>query len=244
VVLAQSDFGLITFTSWRKETDMSTNGFREEELVTRRQKVNGEWIETVFPRVGGRLRLAHEGNGKLGIQTEVVRFDESLAVVKATVSTEKGSFCGFGTASAQRDQRLADSLLELAETRSIARSLRFSGYVVEYTSAEEVSHVIPETEPSGVRNESKDRKPVSEPRENQGKPDTKPPVQPKTIGNGSGGKATGAQCRALYALSKKTQMCEEDLQTLLGPLNAGRFEDLTIADASRLIQYFQTQAAA
>ena len=223
---------------------MSNNGFRDDELVTRRQKVNGEWVETVFPRVGGRLRLAHEGNGKLSIQTEVVQFDEAVAVVKATVTTEKGSFCGFGTASAQRDQRLADSLLELAETRSIARSLRFSGYGMEYTGAEEVSHVMPETEPTGVRKESKDRKPVSEPQENQDKPETKPPVQAKASGNGSGGKATGAQCRALYALSKKTQMGDEDLQTLLGPLNASRFEDLTIADASHLIQYFQTQAAA
>lgn len=223
---------------------MSNNGFRDEELITRRQKVNGEWVDTVFPRVGGRLRLAHEGNGKLSIQTEVVQFDDSLTVVKATVSTEKGSFCGFGTASAQRDQRLADSLLELAETRSIARSLRFSGYGVEYTSAEEVSHVMPETERTGVRNESKDRKPVSEPQEGQDKPETKKPALSKDAGNGSGGKATGAQCRALYALSKKTQMGDEDLQNLLGPLNATRFEDLTIADASRLIQYFQTQAAA
>ena len=223
---------------------MSNNGFRDDELVTRRQKVNGEWVETVFPRVGGRLRLAHEGNGKLSIQTEVVQFDDAVAVVKATVSTEKGSFCGFGTASAQRDQRLADSLLELAETRSIARSLRFSGYGMEYTGAEEVSHVMPETEPSGVRKESKDRKPACEQKENQGKPETKPPTQGTNGGNGSGGKATGAQCRALYALSKKTQMGDEDLQNLLGPLNAGRFEDLTIADASRLIQYFQTQAAA
>ncbi|MFH1114167.1 MAG: hypothetical protein V1792_09625 [Pseudomonadota bacterium] len=223
---------------------MSNNGFRDDELVTRRQKVNGEWVETVFPRVGGRLRLAHEGNGKLSIQTEVVQFDDSVAVVKATVTTEKGSFCGFGTASAQRDQRLADSLLELAETRSIARSLRFSGYGMEYTGAEEVSHVIPETEPTGVRTESKDRKPASEAQEDQGKPETKPAVEAKANGNGSGGKATGAQCRALYALSKKTQMGDEDLQNLLGPLNAGSFEDLTIADASRLIQYFQTQAAA
>jgi hypothetical protein len=223
---------------------MSNNGFRQDELVTRKQKVNGEWVDTVFPRIGGRLRLAHEGNGKLSIQTEVVRFDDSLAVVKATVSTEKGSFSGLGTASAQRDQRLADSLLELAETRSVARSLRFGGYGMEYTSLEEISHVMPETEPASVQNESKDQKPVFEERENQGKPETKAPVQPRNAGNGSGGKATGAQCRALYALSKKAQMCDEDLDTLLRPLSATRFEDLTIADASRLIQYFQTQAAA
>jgi len=224
---------------------MNANGaFRDDELVLRKQKVNGEWVESYFPKVGGRLRVAHEQNERLGIQTEVIRFDETCAVVKATVTTMKGAFCGFGTASAQRDQRLADSLLELAETRSIARGLRFSGYGVEYTSAEEVSHVMPEAGSIGERNESKDHKPVFEPQENQNKPETKAPVQPKNGNNGNGGKATGAQCRALYALSKKTRMGDEDLESVLRPLKATRFEDLSIPDASRLIQYFQTQVAA
>lgn len=224
---------------------MNTNGaFRDDELILRKQKVNGEWVESYFPKVGGRLRVAHEQNERLGIQTEVIRFDETCAVVKATVTTMKGAFCGFGTASAQRDQRLADSLLELAETRSIARGLRFSGYGVEFAGAEEMSHVVPETESPGVRNESKDHKPLFEPEDDQGKPETKAPAQPKNGGNGSGGKATGAQCRALYVLSKKARMCDEDLDGLLRPLNANRFEDLTLSDASRLIQYFQGQIAA
>ena len=46
----------------------NTNGqFREDELVTRRMKVNGEWQEKTFPVVGGRLRLAHELNEKLSV---------------------------------------------------------------------------------------------------------------------------------------------------------------------------------
>jgi len=222
----------------------NANGFRDDELVTRRQKVNGEWVETVFPRVGGRLRLAHEQNDRLGIETEVIRFDENFAVVKATVTTVKGSFCGFGTASAQRDQRLADSLLELAETRSIARGLRFSGYGVEFTSAEEISHVMPETEPATAQSESKDSRSGTDTQENRNEPEAKAAVPSRASGNGNGGKATGAQCRALYALSRKARMGEEDLETVLRPLNATRFEDLSIAEASRLIQYFQTQVAA
>ena len=43
-------------------------------------------------------------------------------------------------ASVQRDEKIAPAILELAETRAIARSLRFAGYGVEYCSAEEVSH--------------------------------------------------------------------------------------------------------
>jgi outer membrane biosynthesis protein TonB len=105
---------------------------------------------------------------------------------------------------------------------------------------------MPETEPIGVRNESKNHQPPCEPQENQSKPETKAPVQPKNgnNGNGNGSKATGAQCRALYALSRKARMGEEDLETVLGSLNATRFEDLSISEASRLIQYFQTQVAA
>ena len=112
----------------------ASNAFREDELICRKQKINGEWAENYFPRVGGRLRLAHEQNDQLGIQTDVIRFDENLAVVKATVATQKGSFCGFGTASAQRDARLADSLLELAETRSIARA--FASPVMAWNTPE------------------------------------------------------------------------------------------------------------
>lgn len=222
----------------------ASNGFREDELVCRRQKVNGEWIENYFPRVGGRLRLAHEQNDKLGIQTDVIRFDENLAVVKATVATTKGSFCGFGTASAQRDARLADSLLELAETRSIARALRFSGYGVEYTGAEEVSHVIPDAEPAAGRNENKGPRPGPEKAELPDQPETRTPVQPKPNGNGNGGTITQAQCRALYALTKKARYTDEDIESMLRPLNASTFQDLTRESASQLISYLQTEVAA
>jgi hypothetical protein len=110
---------------------------------------------------------------------------------------------------------------------------------VEFTSAEEISHVTLETEQTGVRDESKVQKLVFDQQENQDKAETKAPAQSR-----NGGKATGAQCRALYALSKKAQMGDKDLEDLLRPLSAARFEDLCIADASRLIQYLQTQAAA
>jgi hypothetical protein len=228
----------------RKEQRMSTNGFRDDELISRKVKVGNEWQTKTFPIIGGRLRLAHEENQTLGLQTEMVSWDGQYAVFKCSAVTTKGQFVGYGTANAQRDARLAESLIELAETRSIARALRFAGYGLEFTSAEEISHVMPDTEPAGERNESKDRKPVFEGQENQVKPETKAPAQPKSGGNGNGGKATGAQCRALYALSKKARIGDQDLENMLGPLNAACFEDLTIADASRLIQQFQAQAAA
>ncbi len=223
---------------------MSTNAFLDYELVTRRVKVGNEWQTKVFPVVGGRLRIVHESNDHLSIETQIVKLESDFVVVRATVETTKGKFSGTGTASTQRDARLADALVELAETRAIARALRFGGIGSEYTSAEEVSHVVAEPEPATGGNESRVAKPVFEPQESENKQETKQPVHPKNGGNGNGGRATGAQCRALYALSKKAKMCDEDLDSLLRPLNSTRFEDLTLSDASRLIQYFQTQVAA
>ncbi len=57
-------------------------------------------------------------------------------MVKAVTSTMKGNFPGLGMASVERDSSIAPAILELAETRAIARSLRFAGYGVEYCSAE------------------------------------------------------------------------------------------------------------
>ena len=104
--------------------------FREDEIALIRNKQ--------FPKIGGRLRLAHEANAALSIETEIFRYDGNLAVVIAVTKTTKGSFRGIGMASVERDQKLAHAILELAETRAIARSLRFAGYGLEYCSAEEM----------------------------------------------------------------------------------------------------------
>lgn len=222
---------------------VNANGFREEELVSRRVKVNNQWETRTFPIIGGRLRLAHEQNDNLSLQTELVSWDGQYAVFKCCAVTGKGQFVGYGTSNSQRDTRLAESLIELAETRSIARSLRFAGFGLEFTSAEEVSHVAAtESEPEQTRD--KDEKPIFEPQEKQDKQETKAPVQPKSENNGNGGSAaTHAQVRALFALTRKAKMGEEDIAGMLSPFNVTRFEDLMLPDASRLIQSLQTEVA-
>ncbi len=124
-------------------TEKNNNQFREDEIVmmSHVDKRTGEVVRSPYPKVGGRLRLAHEENGSLSIATEIVHHEETVAVVKALATTTKGTFSGLGMASLERDQRIAPAILELAETRAIARSLRFAGYGVEYCSAEEVSHL-------------------------------------------------------------------------------------------------------
>ena len=119
----------------------NNNQFRDDEIVIMSYwgKREEKWVKSIFPKVGGRLRLAHEDNENMSITTEIVRYDESIAVVRAVTTTSKGSFPGIGMASAERDHTIAPAILELAETRAIARSLRFSDYGMEYCSAEEIS---------------------------------------------------------------------------------------------------------
>jgi hypothetical protein len=215
---------------------MSVNGFREEELVSRKVKVGNEWQTRVFPVVGGRLRILHETNERLGIQTETIKLDNDFVVVKAAIETQRGKFTGTGTASSQRDARLADSLVELAETRAIARALRFGGIGVEYTGAEEVSHV------AGAEQE-KEQTPIKEPEPlfREGNDNNK---QEAKSTNGGTGKATQAQCRALFALSKRANYHNDDVAKMLAPFEVSRFEDLPREAASKLIGYMQQELAA
>lgn len=230
---------------------MCANGngqFLEGELIHRRVKVGNEWQTRVFPIIGGRLRILHESNESLSIQTEIIRLDADFAAVKAAVESQKGKFNGTGTASSQRDAKLADSLVELAETRAIARALRFGGIGVEYTGAEEVSHVTngePEKEQSG----NKPHATVFTDGNGNGKEAAKasnssPDYERSKPKNGGIGQATGAQVRALWVLSRKANYQEADIGEMLARFDASRFEDLTRESASYLIGRLQQQAAA
>lgn len=229
---------------------MSANGFLESELITKR--VNGQ--TRIFPVVGGRLRLAHEENETLSLQTELVNWDGQYAVFKCRAVTAKGEFVGYGTANAQRDARLSESLIELSETRSIARALRFAGYGLEFTGAEEVSHVNAAetyTEQNPERTSSKAPERVFPQGNGQGKPDptkhnaaegnSDQEAKPQGCGNG---RATQAQCRALYALTKRAQYTDQDIESMLRPLNASTFQELSRESASQLISYLQNEVAA
>ncbi|MGO9572520.1 MAG: hypothetical protein ACLP5H_33810 [Desulfomonilaceae bacterium] len=230
---------------------MSANGngqFLESELIHRKVKVDNEWQTRTFPVVGGRLRLAHEQNDSLSLQTEMINWDGKYAVFKCCAVTGKGQYIGYGTANSQRDAKLADSLVELAETRSIARALRFAGYGMEYTGAEEVSHVAAadsEKQQSG----SKEPSPVFPEDNGNGKVAANAPSGAAVDGgskskSGGIGTATQAQVRALFALSRRANYHETDIGEMLARFEVSRFEDLSRESASQLIGHLQTQVAA
>ena len=203
----------------------------------------------MFPVVGGRLRLAHEENQSLDLQTEMVNWDGQYAIFKCCAVTSKGKYVGYGTANSQRDANLAESLVELAETRSIARALRFAGYGLEFCGAEEIAHV-PEGAFGPQRSaRAKQPAPVFPEGNGNGKVAAKAPSgAPAETGSkpksGGIGQATQAQCRALYALTKRANYQEADIGEMLARFEVSRFEDLSRESASQLIGHLQTQVAA
>jgi hypothetical protein len=169
--------------------------FREEEIITmvHWDKQIGAQITTPYPKIGGRLRIAHESNDQLSITSKVISYDGSVAVVQATATTDKGSYSGVGMASVERDAKIAPAILELAESRAIARSLRFCGIGVEYCGAEEISHLS-----NGNNGDAREKVPSEESRGQQGFPPVSPSKGSQVSnepgnGNNGGSESTGGR---------------------------------------------------
>ena len=221
-------------------TEKNNNQFREDEIVimSHVDKRTGEVVTRPYPKVGGRLRLAHEENGSLSISTEIIRYEENVAVVRALATTKKGYFNGLGMASLERDQRIAPAILELAETRAIARSLRFAGYGVEYCSAEEVSHL----ENGGlVEQTGESGSPVQDPDD---KGSEKPAEEGENDGqNPQGSRLTSKKLSYLKRLARDRRMTDKDLRTKTMEAYKKQPEYLSKKEASELIDQLLTQEA-
>jgi len=219
-------------------TKPNSNQFREDEIVilAHWDKREEKWVKSVHPKIGGRLRLAHEENEQLSITSEIVKYDGTIAVVKAVTTTTKGTFPGIGMASVERDERIAPAILELAETRAVARSLRFAGYGVEYCSAEEISHLENGTVDLP---KDKDRK-------------TEPPKDESTGGNGgrtseggNGGdtaRVTHKQLNYIVNLGRDIGWSSKDLDSESVKVFGVNIAHLTVRDASSFIDILKGKA--
>ncbi len=186
------------------------NSFKNEELV----KVQGK----IYPVVGGRLRLAHDENKLLSIDTSILHYNENSVVIQAHVTTEKGSFSGIGNASTKRDRVLSNAIIELAETRAIARSLRFAGYGVEYTGFEEVGE---------AKNLDSEHKTETEP-------------EPELSEEGKASLASKAQLNAIFSLAQNINMSTEELRALMQEMTGKNYsKELSKKDASTIISFLK-----
>jgi len=244
---------------------MGTNAngqFREDEVVVRRTKINGEWAENRYVKIGGKLRILHQENEQVSITTEILRLEPDYVVCRATVLTAKGTFSGIGVATLKMDSRIGDAIVSLSETRAVARACRHAGYAMDSCGAEELAFA--ETEP--YREQTSRKEPEEGSRSNNGKgrlesKASSDAIDPTTSGeatepdsaavNGKSkpqscgiGLATQAQCRALYALTKRAQYTQEDIEGMLSSMGATTFQGLSRESASQLIGSLQAEVAA
>ena len=219
----------------------NTNGnqFREDEIIILDQLRDGKQVKSIHPKIGGRLRLAHEQNQQISITTEIIRYDESVAVVKCETKTMKGSFSGIGMASLERDQTIAPAILELAETRAIARSLRWSGYGVDLCGVEELSHL----QLNGGNTTSSDEKP--QPKPPQEPPKTPAEGKPGNGGNGGNGDAriSNKQLNYIVTLGKGLKLNSKDLDQESVKTYGVKMAFLTTKQASAFIDTLKERSA-
>lgn len=116
--------------------------------MSQETKVNNKYIVNVqgkdFVTFPGLLAIAHE-KGLIGINTDLVNNDLTNPVIKATVSMRDASnpeivrvFTGYGDASVNNvAKKVAGALIRMAETRSVARALRFATNI-DMTAIEEL----------------------------------------------------------------------------------------------------------
>lgn len=134
--------GLDTFAPFRAD-EMVETSFSDRE--------RGK-IYAYYPTLGGRLRVAREKFPGLAIRTKIVVGELRVKAVVTCralapmmnpsggppIAFAEGS--GIGTADKEGDgARMLDSLIELAEARSISRALRALGIGTEFTGAEEMT---------------------------------------------------------------------------------------------------------
>ena len=225
---------------------MSANGngqFRDDEVVVRRSKLNGEWVENRYVKVGGKLRVLHQENEQVSIMTEILRLEPDYVVCRATVTTAKGTFTGIGVATLNMAARIGDAIVSLSETRAVARACRHAGYAMDSCGAEELAFGEESYKEPTAQGEKLAHRCANYGADETGGNGSK--RQPCPIERPhSNGAATSAQVRALFALTKRARYSDEDIASVLGPLNASTFQQLTREDASHLIQSLQIEVAA
>lgn len=102
-----------------------------------------------YMTVAGRIELAHEKCAKLNIQTEIV--SAQPLIVKATVTTDKGSFTGH-SGSYEKGIIEKSSPLEVCETSAVGRALGLAGFgLIEGVAT--ADEVIKANEPSSELDE-------------------------------------------------------------------------------------------
>lgn len=117
--------------------------------------INPEFIVRLhgkdFVLFSGLLDVAHQ-DGLKSIETDIVQFPDAdnahTAIITAKVVTEKGTFTGIGDANPANvgNKQIALHCIRMAETRAIARALRFATNI-GMTALEEIGGDVADDTP-------------------------------------------------------------------------------------------------
>ncbi len=109
---------------------------KEDKQENKMVQINGKEYVTVAERLE-KLHCEHE---KVGIQTEVLRFDDEIVLVKAILSIDDREFVGHAQEVIGSSEVNSTSALENAETSAVGRALAFAGLGVNgsIASADEI----------------------------------------------------------------------------------------------------------
>ena len=99
-------------------------------------QINGKDYVTVAER----LALLHDQYDNVMIETEILRFDEEIVLVKAVLKIEEKQFIGHAQEIIGSSKVNSTSALENAETSAVGRALAFAGFGVHggIASADEI----------------------------------------------------------------------------------------------------------
>lgn len=166
--------------------------------------------------LAGLLKLAHD-NGLQRVQSKVLQFPHAenaqTAVVQVQVVTQTGCFSATGDASPESvSPKMVPHLIRLAETRALARALRWANNIA-LTALEELGYEAPVSH--------------SEPESN----DPKLPQRP----------ITKAQCQAVQRLARYLGWSEQNLSHEVYARFETALNALDRSQASLLIQELQQQ---
>jgi hypothetical protein len=109
--------------------------------------------------VSERVEEAHKDLKELSITTEIIPNGGSV-VVRATVTTPKGTYTGISAANPAKAIEKQNPY-EVAETSAVGRALGFAGYgIIEgIASADEMAKVVTHQTPTGVLKTTTDEEP-------------------------------------------------------------------------------------
>lgn len=202
---------------------------------------------------GGLLDAAHD-NDTLSITTELIQIgtvaNDRVFIVKAFVTTPKGTFSGYGDADPSNVSReMLPNLLRLAETRAKARALRdainAAGVLLEGDADDDGPEYQPEQRAAASRPESpafaEPAKPII-----RAEPSLAPAPGPPRAGPPSfpPAKATEQQIRAILNSGNARGMSVRDLDTDALFKYGSVVGELSVADAAAYIKHLQAKEVA